>query len=305
MLATAPSSTTTPADGAAEMAQRQGATPPPWRGQPRWRLLAAAIGGWRQNWDKLVQLVSLVAALFRPALVRRRLDRLRAQSFVDRDATIAQLLVAARDQMVLNLGVETKKFYESQGIPWGFHNFRRVLGGPATMLDPVGLFSPRETIVHHVLSTFHRHPVYDLALLAAHEGGWDALEAQADATLAGTHPHQRAFVSLIEDGAYHGRLPAEIAAFRAAPHAPPRDIPAGLLPDPELMLGMDQFKDLRGLVRYASRLRAGRLGALFAWLAAGFDTTLGAALGVKLGPRGLQIEACDPDLVARHLPPQR
>src|SRR5688500_11247840 len=115
-----------------QMAERQGATPPPWRGQSSLRLLVAAIGGWRQNLDKLVQLASLVLALFRPALVRRRLARLTEQGFVDRSATISQLLVAARDQMVLNAGVETKQFYASQGIPWGFHNLRRFLAGPAT-----------------------------------------------------------------------------------------------------------------------------------------------------------------------------
>jgi hypothetical protein len=169
------------------------------------------------------------------------------------------------------------------------------------MLDPVGLFSPRQTIVHHVLQTFHRHPVYDLALLAAHEGGWEDMAAQADALLAGRHPHQRALSSLIEDGAYHQRLPGEIAAFRANPHEPARGIPAGLVTDPELMLGMDQFKDLRGLVRYASRLPVGRMQAAWAWLAAGFDTTLGGLLHLRLGPLHLEVSACDPDLVARHM----
>jgi hypothetical protein len=287
------------------MAQRQGARPPAWLGQPRWRLLGAVLGGWRQNLDKVVQLGALVLALFRPALVRRRLSRLQALGFVDRSATIAQLLVAARDQMVLNAGVETKQFYASQGIPWIFHNVRRFLAGPATMLDPVGLFSPRDTIVHHVLQTFHRHPVYDLALLAAHEDGWDSMAAQADAVLAGTHPHQRALASLIEDGSYHQRLPAEIAAFRADPLQPARGIPADLVTDGELMLGMDQFKDLRGLVRYASRLPVGPVQAAWAWLAAGFDTTLGALLGLQLGPRHLEIAACDPDLVAQHGKPSQ
>jgi hypothetical protein len=282
------------------MASRQGATPPAWLGRPRLALLGAAIGGLRQNLDKLVQLCGLVTAFFRPALVRRRLARLFESGFIDRQATIAQLLVAARDQMVLNAGVETKQFYASQGIPWIFHNLRRFLAGPATMLDPVGLFSPRETIVHHVLQTFHRHPVYDLTLLEAHEGGIEAMAAEADAILAGTHPHQAALASLIEDGAYHTRLPGEIAAFRADPHAPARPIPPGLLADRELMLGMDQFKDLRGLVRYASRLEVGLAGAIAAWLGAGWDTTLGDVTGLRLGPQHLDLRACDPDLVARH-----
>jgi hypothetical protein len=284
------------------MAARQGATPPAWLGHSRWRLLAAVIGGWRQNRDKLAHLFALVTALFRPALVRQRLGRLQQQGFIDDLPTVPQLLVAARDQMILNATVETRLFYESQGIPWIFHNLRRFLSGPATVMDPVGLFSPRDALIQHVLQTFHRHPVYDLALLAAHEGGLDAMAAQADALLAGTHPHQAALASLIEDGAYHARLPREIAAFRADPHAPARPIPPGLLEDPEMMLGMDQFKDLRGLTRYATRLPVTAGAAWRAWLAVIFDATLGSLLHLRLGPRHLQVAACDPDLVRAYLP---
>jgi hypothetical protein len=288
------------------MAARQGATRPAWMGQSRWRLLGAVIGGWRQNRDKLAQLFALVKALFHPALIRQRLLRLQRQGFIDGTEaalpTIPQLLVAARDQMILNATVETRLFYDSQGIPWIFHNLRRFLSGPATVMDPVGLFSPRDALIHHVLQTFHRHPVYDLALLGAHEGGLDAMASQADALLAGTHPHQAALTSLIEDGAYHARLPREIAAFRADPHAPARPIPPGLLDDPEMMLGMDQFKDLRGLARYATRLQVGGGAAWRAWLTVFFDATVGSLLHLRLGPRHLQLAACDPDLVRRYLP---
>jgi hypothetical protein len=168
------------------------------------------------------------------------------------------------------------------------------------MLDPIGLFSPRDALVEHVLQTFHRHPVYDLQLLAAHEGGVEELERQAKALLAGTHAHGRALESLIEDGSYHARLPAEIAAFEADPHVAARPIPNGLVGDPHLMLAMDQFKDLRGFARYASRLRVGTRTAVLAWLTAGFDEFFGTLLGLKLGPGRITVAACDPDLVARH-----
>ena len=181
---------------------------------------------------------------------------------------LPQLLVAARDQMVVSATEETRLFYRSQGIPWVFHNLRRFVSGPATMLDPMGLFSPRETIVHHVLQTFHRHPVYDLVLLRAHPGGLESLEAQTAALLAGHHPHQRALSSLIEDGSYHARLPAEIAAFAADPLLPARPIPPGLLPDPMLMLAMDQFKDIARL-RRLRRPPARRLGGGHRRLAGG------------------------------------
>jgi hypothetical protein len=310
-IASAPPPAGTPSgDAAAAMAARQGATPPAWLGRSRWRLWLDAVGGWRQNLDKLTQLLGLIAGYLRPSLVRRRLQRLRALGHLDGGAgadpdaplpTLPQLLVAARDQMIVSATEETRIFYRSQGIPWVFHNLRRFVSGPATMLDPVGLFSPRETIVQHVLQTFHRHPVYDLVLLRAHEGGVEALDRQARALLAGRHPHQRALQSLIEDGSYHARLPEEIAAFQADPLLPARPIPAGLLPDPMLMLAMDQFKDMRGFVAYATRLPVGWAGAIGAWLAVAFDGTLGGWLGIKLGPRTVLRAACDPALAARHL----
>ena len=202
--------------------------------------------------------------------------------------------------MMISATEETKVFYASQGIPWIFHNARRFLSGPATMLDPIGLFSPRETIVEHVLQTFHRHPVYDLVLLRAHEGGVEALARAADELNAGTLPQGRALRSLVEDGAYHARLPREIAAFQADPLVPARPIPEGLVSDPHMMLAMDQFKDMRGFARYASRLDASVPRALLAWLAAGFDEALGSMLKLKLGPTRIRVEACDPEVIARH-----
>ena len=288
------------------MAARQGATPPPWLHRSRLALLADVLAGVRTNFDKLTQLMSLLLAFFRPALVRRRLQRLRDLGHIQHLPSLPQLLVAARDQMIISATEETRIFYRSQNIPWVFHNLRRFISGPATMLDPVGLFSSRATIIEHVLQTFHRHPIYDLVLLRAHEGGLEAMEAEANAILAGTHPKQRLLTSLIEDGSYHARLPREIASFKANPLLPARPIPSGLVDDPALMLGMDQFKDIGGFVSYASRLQLGSLGgwpaAIGAWLRVAFDETLGGALGVKLGPRTVRLAACEPHLVRAYAP---
>jgi hypothetical protein len=282
------------------MAERQGATPPPWRGRSRWRLWADVIGGLRQNWDKLAQTLALCGAYLRPALVRRRLTRLRALGHIEAIPTLAQLLVAGRDQMMVGATEETKIFYRNQQIPWVSHNLRRFFSGPATMLDPIGLFAPRDAIVAHVLQTFHRHPVYDLVLLRAHDYGVEEMARQARQIVEGTHRHQRALTSLIEDGSYHARLPAEIEAFVADPRVPARPIPADLVDDPGLMLAMDQFKDVAGFARYAARLQVGIVRAVFAWLVVGFDETLGALFGIKLGPRRVNRQACDPEIVARH-----
>ena len=283
------------------MSEIQGATPPPWKGRGRLRLLADVVGGFRQNIEKVVQLVRFVVALVSPRRVRARLERLRALGHIEVVPTMPQLLVAGRDQMIISASTETKLFYKSQGIPWIFHNVRRFISGPATVLDPVGLFAPRDAIVHHVLQTFHRHPVYDLVLLRAHERGIEEMEKQAAEIAAGTHPHQKALASLVEDGSYHARLPREVADFRANPLLPARPVPDHLVTDRHLMLAMDQFKDIGGYTRYASRLDVGAGDALVAWLIVLYDESIGYLLGKTLGPKRVRESACDPDLRARWL----
>lgn len=291
-----------PAGSAPSMAEVQNATPPAWRGRSRWALLRDVLFGGRPRGARTRQVLALLAAYLRPRQLRRRLERLRELGHIRALPTIPQILVAARDQIILSASEETKLFYRSQGIPWIFHNVRRFLSGPATVLDPAGFFSPRDTIIHHVLQTFHRHPVYDLVLLRGFPDGLDQMEQQAAQIQAGTHPQQRALASLIEDGGYHGRLLDEVRAFRADPFQAPRPIPAGLVSDPRLMVAMDQFKDVRGFTDYAARLRVGALDAVGAWLMVGWNETLGALLRLKGGPSGVRLDCCDPEIVARHHP---
>jgi hypothetical protein len=286
---------------APSMSEIQGATSPPWKGRGRLGLLVDAIGGVRQNLDKVVQLAGFMAAVVSPSHVRARLERLRELGHIEVVPTLPQLLVAGRDQMIVSASTETKLFYESQGIPWIFHNVRRFISGPATVLDPVGLFAPRDAIIHHVLQTFHRHPIYDLVLLRAHEGGVEEMGKQASELAAGTHPHQRALASLIEDGSYHARLPREVAAFRANPLLPARPVPESLVQDRHLMLAMDQFKDIGGYTRYASRLQVTAADAWVAWWLVAFDESIGYLIGKTLGPKRVRESACDPDIVARWL----
>lgn len=284
------------------MAARQSATRPTWLGRSRWRLLLNVTGGVRANVNKLIQLLGLFAAVVLPGLVRKRLERLAELGHIHELPTTAQMMVAARDQMMLSAVEETKAFYRSQGIPWMFHNIRRFVAGPATMLDPMGLFSPRNTIVEHVLQTFHRHPVYDFVLLRAHETGMEEMERQARAVLDGSHPASCALRSLIEDGSYHRRLLDDIKEFNTDPFVPARPIPDGLVADCFMMLGMDQFKDIQGFTSYAARLPVTTRHAVRAWAEVAFNETLGLLLKRKVGHAQILVNACEPALVAHHFP---
>lgn len=283
------------------MNQVQGNTPPTWQGRSTLTLIKDVIGGWEQNRDKLRELRGMLHAFTHPSVVQERLERLRDRGHCDEIPSLVQLLLASRDQLSFSLGAETKEFYRAQGIPWVFHNLRRLVAFPTSMMDPVGLFSPRDTIVHHILQTFHRHPLYDLVLLRAFADGVEEMQRQLNQLAEGTHPHQRSLESLIEDGSYIERLLRDVPSFAADPHQAPRPIPEGLSDDPYLMLAMDQFKDLRGYTNYAKRVPGGRREAFVAFLQMAFNETLGSTLGVKLGPKHLRVECCDPELVRRHL----
>ncbi len=265
-------------------------------------LCFAVVGGIRQNIDKIGQIAGMLFSFVRPSIVRARLERLVVLEHCTETPTLAQLLVASRHQLSFSLGADTKAFYAAQGIPWTFHNLRRFVAYPTTMMDPVGLFSPRDSIIHHVLQTFHRHATYDLVLLRAHEGGLEEMQSQLDALAAGTHPHQSSLDNLVEDGSYHDRLRRDVPEFAANPHIQARPIPEGLAPDPWLMLAMEQFKDVRGYTNYASRLHVGPLDVIENIVQLVFNETIGEVWAVHIGPKTIHLEACDPDFVAQHLP---
>ena len=117
----------------------------------------------------------------------------------------------------------------------------------------------------------------------------------------GAHLHQRSLDALVEDGSYHDRLRRDVPEFARHPHIEPRPIPDGLVEDPHLMLAMDQFKDFRGYTDYASRLNVGSLDVLKAFVLIAINETIGELFRIKLGPKTLEVQACEPALVERHL----
>jgi hypothetical protein len=282
------------------MNQVQGNTPPPWQGRSEWSLWLACIGGPRQNVDKVVDLARTLGTMLRPSIVRQRLERLKALGHVDSVPALGQLLVASRHQLSFSLAADTKRFYAAQGIPWTRHNLKRFVAYPTTMMDPVGLFMTAQGVIQHVLQTFHRHATYDMVLLRAHEGGVEELQRQLDQLAQGTHLHQRSLEAVVEDGSYHDRLRRDVPEFLRDPHVAPRPIPDGLADDPLLMLAMDQFKDVRGYVRYASRLQVGALDTVRAFVHLAINETVGEAVGIRVGPATLRVDCCDPELVERH-----
>ncbi len=232
----------------------------------------------------------------RPSALTARLGRLKALGMIGEVPSYWQVLVAAQHNMLGAAAVETKKFYEAQGIGFREHNWRRFFCDPATMMDATGLFQERDDIVRHVLQTFHRHPLYDFQLLRMFDDGPEELLRQTKALLDGAHPLGHQFENLIEDPSYHARLLKQVEEFVRDPvGTKPLPLEYPYEASPELMMAMDQFTTLTGFLRYAARLPATRNT---------FFSTLGQnarALVTGGPPTELDPSCCDPDIRTRYI----
>ena len=88
---------------------------------------------------------------------------------------------------------------------------------PSSPLDLTGLASSRESLIRHLLGAHHfgNQMVYDLEILAMHDGGLDALAGELDQVLRGASRRARLLLDVAVFDGYHEQLHAALAAFRA------------------------------------------------------------------------------------------
>ena len=228
----------------------------------------------------LAEVAHTLSNYVRWSRVRARLERLRAAGFIQDVPDRWQLLLAGRDMMLGTTSDETRIWYEQRQIAFTAHNIRRFLDHPAAMMDPVGFFSSRDTILHHVFQTAHTHPVYDFQLLAMFPDGIAELQRRAHLVADGTDLDQARLAVLVEEDGYHARLAVQVAQFAARPLL---RAPSGTYDhatDPLLAVAMDQFKDTAGLCSYAARIDAGPWRVLVAYGSELWKATFG-----RFGPR--------------------
>ena len=289
--------------GVAPVARREfpclGDGRPPWLSQSKLRLLWTCLEGRARNRRKLDNLAHLLSCLLGPdPRPRQRLRAAREKGHIDVVPTTAQLWIAARDQIFLKALGDSRELYRRKGIPWTFHHLRRFLAEPTTLMDPIGVYCSVDTIVNHVLQTVHHNPLYDMELLDSRDGGLDELERQLDQLAAGTHLHQDALETLVEEPDYWQHLRVSVREFRRGQRPYPE---LAEHYDPDRALAIDQFKDMRGYTRYASRLDVSMVDVVVAALQVLFNHSLGALVGKSLGPRTYRRDCCDDDLVAKYL----
>ena len=217
--------------------------------------LRRAVGSPRQVKGKLQRIRQAVALRADPKDLLRRLRRLHELGVIDVEPSRLQIRFAGMDMLRFCILPAAHAYYRQQGIDMRFHYFLRFLEDPMSMLDPVGLASPKATIIGHLLQSVHLNPAYDLQLLSAYESGLEDLEREAREVLAGTHARQSTISATVEDPDYHHRLLAYVERFRQDPSAEPPLRDVGALRDrPLFRLAEATFHTLPGFMRYASRL---------------------------------------------------
>ena len=188
-----------------------------------------------------------------PSVVRRRVERLRDLGHCEQVPSMAPVVGGIQGPVVIQFGCGHSRVLSGPGDLLGLQDFR-VCGLSTTMMDPVGLFSSRDTIIQHVLQTFHRHAL-TIWFFCAHEDGVEEMRANSK-----NWPMERICTSGPGLPGRRWLLPRTPPArcTRSLPNIPILNhdrFLRGWWGIPYLMLAMDQFKDFRGYTDYAARLQ--------------------------------------------------
>lgn len=221
-------------------------------------LMLQAVGGPRQVAGKLARLARTVRLYVDRREIDRRLSELERKGYVTGRPAALQILFGGLDMLRFVIEPASRDYYRQKGISFGFHQLLRVLDDPASMLDPTGFLSDRDTIVGHVMQVVHLNPVYDLQLIQMFPDGLEDFERQVQAMVDGTHPRHATIGAIVEDPDYHRRLLDYVRRFRADPEAPPPVRQEQTLRgDPHFAAAERTFATLPGFIRYCHTLPRG------------------------------------------------
>jgi hypothetical protein len=179
-----------------------------------WTLLREAAGTPGDLWRKAGSLVRGLRAYLDHDQTMERLARLQALGHIERIPSRLQRFVGSADMLRFWISPNAADYYASRGIGYGLHQVLRVLDDPLSMTDPLGFLSDRDVIVGHLMQVVHANPVYDLQLLESYDGGIEALVAQLEQMVGGTHPRQESIGAIVEEADYHERLLAYTLGWR-------------------------------------------------------------------------------------------
>lgn len=193
--------------------------------------------------------------------ISQRLARLQRHGLIDQIPTRVQLAVGAYDNLRFFLSPTAKEYYAMLGINYTFHSFLRFLEEPASMTDPLGLFTSCDDLIAHVLQVVHTNPEYDFQLIEMFDNGLEELERQTEAIMTGRHHRAAALNHIVEDLTYYQRVLDHVRVRRRCGSAP-AILRANLVDGSPMVEREKVFGSLRGVMRYICTLPTEPLAAL-------------------------------------------
>ncbi|HRI10204.1 MAG TPA: hypothetical protein PKW35_20430 [Nannocystaceae bacterium] len=224
------------------------------------RLLRRAMGDKPTRRQKMRNLVNALRNYGDEGRVQPRLRRLQELGWIDQIPTRIQRIVGALDMVRFFIVPCADDYYRSKGINTYFHQILRFLDDPASLIDPTGFNSSRDTIIGHVLQVVHANPDYDLQLLDSFDDGLGEMEEQVLQILAGTHPRAESILATVEDPEYHERLLSHVREFRAKRKADPL-VRENIVDDEHFQRLERTFGEMPSAMRYFAKLPTTPLGA--------------------------------------------
>jgi hypothetical protein len=224
-------------------------------------LLRRAMGDRATRREKLRRVVTILRSYGDEDRAMSRLERLRERGWIDVVPTRLQRIVGAIDMLRFFIVPCAADYYRDRGINFVFHTLLRALDDPASVVDPTGFGSDRDTIIGHVLQVVHANPDYDLQLLDSFPDGLAEMEAQVLQILDGTHPRAASILATVEDQDYHRRLHEHVRAFRSSPRDSSPLLRDNILDDERFRRLERTFGGLGTTLRYFSELPTTLLGA--------------------------------------------
>jgi hypothetical protein len=222
--------------------------------EPPLQLLRRAMGDALTRREKLRKLAGALWNYGHEEQVKQRLERLRELGWIDEIPTRIQRIVGALDMLRFFIVPCAADYYRSKGINFYFHTLLRFLDDPASIIDPTGFNSSRDTIIGHVLQVVHANPDYDLQLLESFPDGLQEMEDQIVQILDGSHPRAASILATVEEPEYHRRLLGYVREFRQRRVVADPLLRSNILADSRFQLLERTFGELPQAMRYFSRL---------------------------------------------------
>lgn len=226
-----------------------------------WVLVKRTLGSPKELREKARKLGIALWLYGRTERVEARLRRLVDLGYLEQIPNRTQRMIGAIDMFRFFIVPAAADYYAGKGINFRFHTLLRLLDDPASVIDPTGFNSTRDTIIGHVMQVVHANPHYDFQLLESFEDGMEELERQVEAVLDGSHPRSESIRAIVEDPNYHRRLLEHIRAYNQDKSIDPL-LRENVANDPALRQVERTFGTVPGAMRYFSRMPSTLRGGL-------------------------------------------